>query len=279
MKERIVRKALERIFPREEVKKAITSFDIIGDIAIIKIPWEWEDRKYEIGEAILSNLRGVAGVFRQISPVDQEHKVRGIEWLAGKKDTETVHREHGCSYKLDVAKVYFSPRLSFERLRIANLVKEGEVVVNMFAGIGTFSILMAKKSKPSRVFSIDKNPEAFKYMIENTVINKVYDKVFPILGDAKEVVEELEGIADRVLMPLPDLSIQYLPYAINSLKERGWIHVYLHQESRNRKGAVVEAEKLLRGLLLNKVKSISGRVVRSVGRKLYQVVLDLEISK
>ncbi|MEM0285724.1 MAG: hypothetical protein QXW34_01095, partial [Candidatus Methanomethyliaceae archaeon] len=134
-----------------------------------------------------------------------------------------------------------------------------------------------KKSNPSRIFSIDKNPEAFKYMIENTIINKVYKKVFPILGDAKEVVKELEGMADRILMPLPDLAIQYLPYAINSLKDYGWIHIYLHQESKNRKNAIVEAEKLLRRII--NVKNINGRVVRSVGRKLYQVVLDLEISK
>ncbi|MEM2524900.1 MAG: class I SAM-dependent methyltransferase family protein [Candidatus Methanomethylicaceae archaeon] len=277
MKERIVRKALEKIFSKENLEKAITSIDIIGDIAIIKIPWEWENKKYEIGEAILSSLNGIKGVFRQISPVDPEYRVRGVEWLAGKKETITIHKEHGCLYKLDIAKVYFSPRLSFERLRIAKLVKEGEIIINMFAGIGTFSILIAKKSNPSRIFSIDKNPEAFKYMIENTIINKVYKKVFPILGDAKEVVKEFEGMADRILMPLPDLAIQYLPYAINSLKDYGWIHIYLHQESKNRKNAIVEAEKLLRRII--NVKNINGRVVRSVGRKLYQVVLDLEISK
>ncbi|MDH5806141.1 MAG: class I SAM-dependent methyltransferase family protein [Candidatus Methanomethylicaceae archaeon] len=277
MKERIVRKALEKIFSKEDLEKAITSIDIIGDIAIIKIPWEWENKKYEIGEAILSSLNGIKGVFRQISPVDPEYRVRGVEWLAGKKETITIHKEHGCLYKLDIAKVYFSPRLSFERLRIAKLVKEGEIIINMFAGIGTFSILIAKKSNPSRIFSIDKNPEAFKYMIENTIINKVYKKVFPILGDAKEVVKEFEGMADRILMPLPDLAIQYLPYAINSLKDYGWIHIYLHQESKNRKNAIVEAEKLLRRII--NVKNINGRVVRSVGRKLYQVVLDLEISK
>ncbi|MEM0285776.1 MAG: SAM-dependent methyltransferase, partial [Candidatus Methanomethyliaceae archaeon] len=137
MKERIVRKALEKIFSKEDLEKAITSIDIIGDIAIIKIPWEWENKKYEIGEAILSSLNGIKGVFRQISPVDPEYRVRGVEWLAGKKETITIHKEHGCLYKLDIAKVYFSPRLSFERLRIAKLVKEGEIIINMFAGIGT----------------------------------------------------------------------------------------------------------------------------------------------
>ncbi|MCX8169875.1 MAG: tRNA (guanine-N1)-methyltransferase, partial [Candidatus Methanomethyliaceae archaeon] len=96
MKERIIRRALKEIIPNEEINKVITSMDIIGDIAIIKIPWEWEDKRYEIGKAILSALNGVKGVFRQTSPVDSEYKIRGIEWLAGKKETITVHKEHGC---------------------------------------------------------------------------------------------------------------------------------------------------------------------------------------
>lgn len=279
MRERIVKRALKEIIPAEEINKAITSMDIIGDIAIIKIPWEWENRKYEIGEAILSTLNGIKGVFRQISPVDPEYKVRGIEWLAGKKETITIHKEHGCSFKLDVAKVYFSPRLSFERLRISELIKSKEIIVNMFAGIGTFSILIAKRKSPERIFSIDKNPEAFNFMLENIIINRVSNIVFPILGDAKEVVEELEGIADRILMPLPDLSIQYLPYAIKCLRGSGWIHVYLHQEGESKKKALIEAEKLLRERLSNKIISIGGRVVRSVGKKLYQVVLDVELWK
>ncbi|MCC6013365.1 MAG: class I SAM-dependent methyltransferase family protein [Candidatus Verstraetearchaeota archaeon] len=268
-----MRKALSSLFSEEELKKAITSIDIIGDIAIIKIPREWENKKYEIGEALLSHLGGVKGVFRQISPASGEYKVRGIEWLAGKKDTVTIHKEHNCLFKVDISKVFFSPRLSFERLRIAKLVKKGEIVVNMFAGVGTFSILIAK-SGAQKVYSIDKNPYAFELMCENIKLNKLEGIVIPILGDAKDVVKDLKGIADRVLLPFPELAIEYLPYAIECLKEQGWLHVYLHQKANNRKEAIEEAKKLLKDFNI-----INERVVRSVGKKLYQVVLDIEIRK
>ncbi len=268
-----MRKVLSSIFSEEELKKAITSIDIIGDIAIIKIPREWENKKYEIGEALLSNLSGIKGVFRQISSANSEYKVRGIEWLAGKKDTVTIHKEHNCLFKVDISKVFFSPRLSFERLRIAKLIKEGEIVVNMFAGIGTFSILIAKNGA-QKVFSIDKNPYAFELMCENIILNKVSEIVIPILGDAKDVVKDLKGIADRVLLPFPDLAIRYLPYAIDCLKEKGWLHVYLHQNANNRKEAIEKSKDLLKDFNI-----INGRVVRSVGRKIYQVVLDIEVRK
>ncbi len=277
MRERIVRETLSKIFPKEELGKAITGVDIVGDLAVIKIPRGWEDRRYEIGEIILSSLSGVKGVFRQTTPADLEYKVRGLEWLAGKKDTVTLHREHGCSYKVDISKVYFSPRLSFERMRIASLTKNGEVLFNMFAGVGTFSIIAAAKGGAKKVYSVDKNPVAFEYMIENVILNKLSGKVIPILGDAKDVVTDLEGVVDRVLMPLPTLAIQYLHYAVSCLRGRGWLHVYLHQEGR-RKDAVMGGIKVVQGELEGRAKSISGRIVRSVGRRLYQVVVNVEVA-
>lgn len=276
MRDRIVKEALSKIFPEEELGKAISSIDIIGDIAVIKIPRGWEDRRYEIGEVILSNLRGVKGVFRQTTPVDEEYKVRGLEWLAGSRETVTLHREQGCSFMVDISRVYFSPRLSFERMRIARLIRNGEVVVNMFAGVGTFSVIAAAKGGAGRVFSIDKNPEAFKFMMENIALNRVSGKVVPILGDAKDVAAELQGTADRVLMPLPALAIQYMPYAVSCLRDRGWIHAYLHQKGK-RRDAMKEGMEAVKRVLKDKVLSVGGRVVRSVGRKTYQVVVDVEL--
>ncbi|MGQ9759213.1 MAG: class I SAM-dependent methyltransferase [Candidatus Methanomethylicaceae archaeon] len=277
MRRRIVREALNKIFSEKELRKAITSIDIIGDLAVIKIPREWEYRKYEVGEALLSSLNGVNGVFRQTTPASMEYKVRGMEWLAGRSDTVTIHKEHGCSYKVDLSTVYFSPRLSYERLRIASLVKEGEILVNMFAGVGTFSIIAAVRGGAEKVFSIDKSPEAFKYMFENIIINNLSGKVIPILGDAKDVALDLEGMADRVLMPLPSLALQYLPYAIMCLRDSGWLHLYLHQQGKTRREALNEGIEVLRKELEGNIRSIIGRVVRSVGKRLYQIVLDVEV--
>lgn len=279
MRKRAVLEALGQIFQGEELKRALTGVDVIGDLAVIKIPQGWEDRKYEIGEILLTRLNNINGVFRQTTPTSRGEKVRGIEWLAGKKGTVTTYTEHGCAFRVDIATVYFSPRLSFERLRVARLAKKSEVVVNMFAGIGTFSIIMAKIAGSHRVYSMDKNPESFNYMLENVVRNGMDGTVIPILGDAKEAVADLAGVADRVLMPLPELAYEYLPYGLSCMKTRGWIHIYIHQPADSRslavKDGVAETRRRIEGTA--RVHNISGRVVRSVGRRLYQVVVDAQV--
>lgn len=272
-----MREALSKIFSAEELSRAISTVDIIGDLAIIKIPREWERRKYEIGEALLSTLNGVRGIFRQTTPADEEYKVRGLEWLAGKKETSTLHREHGCRFRVDISRVYFSPRLSYERLRIARLTTKGEILVNMFAGVGTFSVIAAARGGAEKVFSIDKNPAAFELMMENVILNRLQGRIVPILGDAKDVVPDLRRSADRVLMPLPSHALEYLPFAASCLRGRGWIHVYLHEKGRRRE-VVKTGIDSVKEVLDGRVISAGGRVVRSVGRETYQVVVDVELS-
>lgn len=135
------------------------SFDIVGDIAMIRLPHDLIPYKYKIGEALIranSSIRvvfldlGVKGVFR----------VRDLERIAGKGLSETIYKEFGICLYVDPTKVYFNPRLSSERSRIASLVKEGEIIIDMFAGVAPFGIMMCKLSKPKIVYSIDINPNA-----------------------------------------------------------------------------------------------------------------------
>ena len=144
----------------------------------------------------------------------------------GERKSETIHKEYGCVFKIDLKKAYFSPRLSYERLRIAKLVKPGEVVLNMFAGVGCYSISIAKHSEPLKVFSIDINPVAFQLLHENSRLNRVEAVVVPIQGDAKQVIDtELLNVADRVLMPLPERANEYLDSAFSALKPKRYKHV------------------------------------------------------
>jgi tRNA (guanine37-N1)-methyltransferase len=208
----------------------LRSLDIIGDIAVIEVKPEFKEIKHEIAEKILREVNYIKVVVEKKSPISGEHRVMDLEWLAGEKRFTTIHREYGCIFKLDISKVYFTPRLSTERMRIARMVRAGEVIVNMFAGVGTYSIIIAKRAleKPSKIYSIDINPYAYNYAVENVRINKVEDIVIPILGDAKEVImNKLMGVADRVLMPYPELALKYLEYAIMALKDSGGIiHAY-----------------------------------------------------
>jgi len=92
----------------------------------------------------------------------------------------------------------------------------------MFAGVGCFSILIARNVPTAKVYSIDVNPVAFEFMQENVVVNRAFGQVFPLLGDAKALIEtRLRGVADRVLMPLPEKALEYLPCAVAALKPSG----------------------------------------------------------
>ncbi len=163
-------------------------------------------------------------------------------------------------------------RLSLEKL-----------FLNMFAGVGCFSIVIAVHSAATKIYSVDVNPDAIYFMRENVRLNRVYARVIPIFGDAKEVInKKLCYVADRVLMPLPEKAFAYLPFALLSLKKTGcWIHYYDFEHfkkgenpvEKNRDKIVKELERLHVSFRIP-----YGRVVRTVGPNWCQTVLDIEVA-
>ena len=264
----------------EPASGVYSSFDIVGNIAIIKSPNENPENAKAAANHIMTTHKSVKTVFIQTSPILGEFRVRNLSLLAGENVTTTKHHEWGCVFAVDVEKCYFSPRLSFERMRIARLVADGETVVNMFAGVGCFSIVIAKKAANVKVYSIDVNPIAVGYMEENVKANKVEDKVAPLFGDAKTVItSQLHGIADRVLMPLPEKALPYLPYAVLALKKTGgWIHYHDFEhatgnEDPQDKTKVKVAQKL--DALGVGYRFAFSRVIRSTGPNWYHTVADI----
>jgi len=231
----------------------------------------------------MSVHRNVKTVFAQNSPYLSDFRVRELRLLAGEYKTSTKCKESGCVFAVDVEKCYFSPRLSHERLRIARLVKSGETIVNMFSGVGCFSIIIAKNVSKTKVFSIDVNPTAIQYMEENVRINRVYSKVIPLLGDSKDIINaQLQGQADRVLMPLPEKALEYLHYAVLALKKQGgWIHYYDFQHATGNEKPVEKTKfkvaQKLDSLRVGYIFAFS-RVVRSTGPNWYQTALDIRIT-
>jgi tRNA (guanine37-N1)-methyltransferase len=269
--------------PSEQSSRIYNSFDIIGDIAIIRLANDAAVNAEAVANQIMAVHRGVKTVFAQTSPVLGEFRVRELKLLAGEDKTVARYRESGCVFAVDVKKCYFSPRLSHERCRVTRLVKSGETVVNMFAGVGCFSIIIAKAVPETHVFSIDVNPTAVEYMEENVRVNRVYGKVTPLLGDSKDVINaQLQRKADRVLMPLPEKALEYLPYAILTLKPGGgWIHFYDFQHATGNEDPVEKtkrkvAQKL--GGLRVSYNFVFSRVVRSTGPNWYQTVLDMQVA-
>ncbi|MGB9660173.1 MAG: class I SAM-dependent methyltransferase [Nitrososphaerales archaeon] len=276
----MLKKALENILTIDEIKQLYGSFDIIGDIAVIKIPDALLDKKFIIAKAIMDNMKPVKTVLRQVTPVSGDYRTRELEHILGEDKTLTLYKEYSCIFKVDLAKVYFSPRLSTERIRIAKKVERGETIVNMFAGIGSFSIVIAKHQPDSTIYSIDINPDAYDLMLENIKLNKVFDRVIPLLGDAKSIIKDsLRGIADRVLMPLPEKAIDYFDVALLALKPRGVIHYYTHVHTSKNEDPIKKAVKEVEERLRLNYEILEARIVRDVGPRWHQLVLDLLVSR
>jgi tRNA (guanine37-N1)-methyltransferase len=278
-----LRKTLSSMLSSEDLRKAYNSFDIVGEIAIIRLPQDSSVNAKTAAEAIMEVHGNVKTVLLQESPVAGDLRLRRLTHVAGEDKTRTVHREFGCLFAVDVADCYFSPRLSHERMRIAMLVEPNETVVNMFAGVGCFSIMIVKHSSSAQVFSIDVNPAAFKFMDGNIRLNRVYGEVTPLLGDAKEIINSrLQRVADRVLMPLPEKALDYLPCAVSALRESGgWIHYYGFEHAakteRPTEKAKLKVVQALEALGLNfEVPYV--RVVRSTGPNWYQIVADIHVA-
>ena len=178
----MLKKALENILSPSESEELFSSFDQVGEIIVLRIPDSLKSKKKIIGETLLDQVKTTRSVFYQSSPVEGEFRTRNLEILAGEDNTETEYKESGCRFLVDVEKAFFSPRLSTERERIANLTHDGEIIINMFGGIGMFSILAAKISKCT-VYNIDINPNASLLCEKNIKINKLKGKVISLNGD------------------------------------------------------------------------------------------------
>ena len=275
----MLKKALENVLTEEESNELISAFDQIGEIIIVRIPDSLLSKKEIIGRTLLEEVKIVRSVFYQASAVEGEFRTRDLEILAGEDNTETEYKEFGCRFKVDVKNAFFSPRLSTERERIANLIQDGEVMTNMFAGIGMFSIMAAKKKKCT-VYSLDINPVASKLCDVNSSLNKLAGNVISINGDATEIINnQLIDKSDRTLMLLPERSDEFLESAIKTTKSEGIIHYYSHIHADKKS----EAEKLSEAHFLNitpvKSEILDSKIVRPVGPRYYQTVVDVKIFK
>jgi len=275
----MLKKALENVLSEKESDELISAFDQIGEIIIVRIPDSLLSKKKIIGKALLDDVKIVRSVFYQASAVSGDFRTRDLEILAGEDNTETEYKEFGCRFTVDVKNAFFSPRLSTERGRIADLIQNGEIMTNMFAGIGMFSIMAAKKKKCT-VYSLDINPVASKLCETNIGLNKLAGNVISINGNASEIIkEQLTNKSDRTLMLLPERSDEFLESAIDTTRDGGIIHYYshIHADKKTEAGKLSEEHYLK----VTPVKSeiLHSKIVRPIGPRYYQTVVDVKISK
>lgn len=271
---------LAKKMPSDRLAIVPRAIDFIGDIAIVDIPLELKKYKKDIGEAILKAHKQTRTVLAKSGSVKGIYRLREFEFVAGNKKTTTIHTEFGCRYYLDVSKTYFSPRLSTEHNRIASNVKANETIVDLFAGIGPFSILIAKKHKNTTVYAIDLNLDAVDFLKRNIVMNRMEKQVIPILGDARKIVKEkLFQKADRIIMNLPEKALDYVDVACEALKKKGGIiHYYSFVNSPDQLKST--KFRLTREINKNKrhiKKILAMKKVREVAPYSCQMVIDAQI--
>ena len=275
----MLKKALEKELSEKESKELFSAFDQIGDIVIVRIPDSLLSKKKMIGQTLLDEVKTAKSVFYQSSSVAGDFRTRDLKLIAGEDKTETEYKEFGCRFVVDVKKAFFSPRLSTERDRISSLVKDGEIVINMFGGVGMFSIIAAKKKKCT-VYNIDINPDAVKLCQKNIKLNKLAGAVVSLQGDAAQIIkEQLENKGDRVLMLLPERADEFLSSAINATKSEGIIHYYSHIHADKKTEAPELSEKHFKEICPVTSKILNSKLVRAVGPRYYQTVVDVKIIK
>lgn len=265
---------LSKLLTEKESELLVTSFDIIGDIAIVEIPEELILKQQKIGETILQIHKNVKTVLKKLGPMEGEYRVRKLEVIAGEDRTETVYKENGALMKLDLAKVYFSVRLAFERLRIANLVKPNEKVLVLFAGVGPFAFVISKKHPGAKITAVELNPDAVAYMNENIKLNHMTN-INAIECDARNFNEKN---FDRIIMPLPKSGHEFLDVAFSSIKSGGTIHFYSWADAKNPFAEPMKKAKEIAQKSNVFIEFENIRIVRPYAPNIVQVVLDILVS-
>ncbi len=197
----------------------MANYDILGNIAIIKFPdGTPKDEKLRQAAELLK-IPSVKTVLEKAGKVHGRLRTINTKHLAGEKNLVAEYIESGCRFRFNVETCYFSPRLSNERFEVARMIKKSDRVLVLFAGVGPFSIVIAKYAQPKEVVSIELGKECCKYAEMNVNLNKLFDKVEVFQGDVKRIVKKLDKKFDVIVMPRPNLKETFLKDALSAAKK------------------------------------------------------------
>ena len=222
--------ALVGVLSEEELEELIGSYDIVGSIAVLDIPESLVKHEETIAAAALETNANVSTVLKKTGIHGGEFRTQSYTCIAGIDTRETLVRESGCALLLDVERVYFSVRLSTERLRLASLVTPGEKVLVLFSGAAPYVVVLAKHSIASRVVGVEKNPVGHEYALHNLGRNKFLPSHAAVYcADAAELndIHEKEGVFNRIIMMLPSGAKEFLGSAVTVANPaRCVLHIY-----------------------------------------------------
>ncbi len=252
-----------------------TKWEKIGDILIIKLSEELEDYKKTIGKnyadvlnckTVLNDKIGITGELREPN----------VEIIYGSKNTETVHIENQVRFKTDPAKLMFSSGNMDERIFMSKLNTEDETIVDMFAGIGYFSLPIAVHSNPKKIYACEKNPNAYHYLCQNVLLNHVNEIIEPLKGDNREIAPE--NTADRVIMGYIGGTENFFEKAIKCLKyNKGIIHFHEKYPEKIKLDTPLKMFEKYAKKFNRKVNLLDIREIKSYAPKISHFVFDCEI--
>ncbi|WNY28438.1 hypothetical protein MmiEs2_06230 [Methanimicrococcus stummii] len=251
----------------------------IGDILIVSIPEPISHKKKEIGKLLLLmdqkarlvlNDGGISGQFRI-----PQREIIAIREGDADTSTETIHKENGCKFKLDVSKIMFSKGNLAEK-RVLAAVCNDETIVDMFAGIGYFSIPIAVHSNPAKIIAIELNPVSYEYLCENIRLNGLESVIEPICGDCQTSTPN--GIADRVLMGYVGTTHEYLETGIQAIKnEGGFLHYHETVHERDFPDRAIERIQNAAEICGRKALILKSRKIKKYSPGVWHVVIDVKI--
>ena len=254
------------------------SFDSVGQVAIIEIPEELQKKKKLIAETLLKQNKQFKTVAEKESAHSGKYRIEKVKVIAGSKNLTAEYKESGCSFRVSLGKVYFSPRFGSERLRIARQVKDGENIGVFFAGVGPYCIIIMKHSKAASCVGFEWNPIAVKDFEENIRKNKMQAQVQAVKGDVKKTAGKFKRQFGRIIMPSPSNAIEYFKTALQCCKKNAVIHYYCFSETAEPFKKRFEEVKKIAQENGKRLKLLDSRIVRPYSKEICQIVLDLKVS-
>ncbi|MEM4282252.1 MAG: class I SAM-dependent methyltransferase family protein [Candidatus Woesearchaeota archaeon] len=226
----------------------LASFEIVGTIAIVEIPRGFGKYAKTIAKRLMLQNPRITTVVKKIGGRRGTFRLQKVRILAGRRTTLTEAKESGLRMLVDVAKVYFSPRLANERLRIARAVKPGEHVLVMFSGVAPYPLVIARYSRAERVYGIEINPVAHALAVQNVALNKLGHKIVLFKGDVRKIIPQLWRKFDRIVMPLPKTGKGFLNLALLVAKKGATIHYYTFAHENELSAVAGDVEKVCASL-------------------------------
>ncbi|MBW6451106.1 MAG: class I SAM-dependent methyltransferase family protein [DPANN group archaeon] len=266
--------ALKEHLTEDELKHVNKSFEVLGDIAIIDIPEELENKKILIAKTLKDLNKHINIILRKTGDITGTYRVGTYETLIGDR-TETICKENGCRFKVDPTKTYFSSKMGYERQRITDTIKDKENILCLFAGIGPYPINIAK-TKDVNITAIEINPESVDFFKDNIKLNKVEGKINIILGDITDELPKIKKTFDRVLMPAPKDAENFIKEALEKVKIGGIINIYGFKTQEKLKEYPTEITEKCKEFGYE-IEIIMSRDCGNMGPYCYRVVCDFKV--